>query len=333
MDQQLIEPRAQRAVFEDVIGRLNRQSVDKHFDAYVDVAWDDPAMALDPTDPRLELFRFDPLAHTDWYRGLPADQRAEVGLFRMASLMRTGWGFENLLQRGLLTMAYDMPNGRPEFRYLHHEIIEESHHTMMFQELVNRSGMDVEGMPRWLRILANRVVSAARWRPVLFFLFVLGGEDPVDYVQKRCLRTEVGHPLIQRIMRIHITEEARHVSFARQYLKTNLPQLSRPKRLALSLVAPVPYGIMARMLVWPMPEVAKAYRVPRDDLRRARRAPQSMAMLADSVAKPRRLCRELGLMNVVSRRLWSWMGVGDPPSTSAVGAVADPDDPAAAQAI
>ena len=41
--------------YRTLIERLSRQSVDKHFDAYADVAWDDPEMRIDPADPRWEL--------------------------------------------------------------------------------------------------------------------------------------------------------------------------------------------------------------------------------------------------------------------------------------
>ncbi len=47
------EQRADR--FTELVERLSHQSVVKHFDAYVDVPWDDPAYAIDPTDPRWEL--------------------------------------------------------------------------------------------------------------------------------------------------------------------------------------------------------------------------------------------------------------------------------------
>ena len=39
----------------DLIARLSHQSVVKHFDAYADVAWDDPEMRIDPEDPRWEM--------------------------------------------------------------------------------------------------------------------------------------------------------------------------------------------------------------------------------------------------------------------------------------
>ncbi len=137
--------------FTVMVGRLSKLSVERRFDAYADIDWDDPANAVDFTDRRYELSAIDPLRSTDWYAALPPAARAAVGGYRWAACMKTGWHFENLLQRGLLRHAFALPNGAPEFRYLHHEIIEESQHTLMFQEFVNRSGFPVRGMPWMLR--------------------------------------------------------------------------------------------------------------------------------------------------------------------------------------
>jgi hypothetical protein len=225
--------------------------------------------------------------------------------------MRLGWEFENVLQRGLLERAFWMPNGTPEFRYLHHEVVEESHHTMMFQELVNRSGLEVEGMPRYYKVLSRRVLRLARRRPALFFLFVIGGEDPVDYLQRRQLKDGGVHPLAERIMRIHITEEARHLSFARTYLKTTVPMLGPVRRRILTYVAPVLFAHMARLMVRPTSHYLKVNGVPRTVARQASRAPEGRRVVRESVAKPRKLCEELGLMTRTSRLLWRVLGVGE----------------------
>src|SRR5690606_22600373 len=54
-----------------LLARLSHQSVVKHFDAYADVPWDDPAYAIDPSDPRFELSERDALGATAWYRSQP----------------------------------------------------------------------------------------------------------------------------------------------------------------------------------------------------------------------------------------------------------------------
>lgn len=291
--------------FAQVLGKLSRQSVDKHYDAYGDVAWDSPELALDVTDPRLVLPSFDGLAQTEWYRGQPPDVQARIGAHRVAAMMKIGWHFENLLQQGLLKYAMRLPNGSPQFRYLHHEIAEESQHTMMFQEFVDRSGLPVTGMPRALvKVFEYGLSAITRFDIAGFFFAVLAGEEPVDYIQKRTMREDVKHPLVERIMRIHITEEARHVSYARELVRNVVPKLNRRQRFVLSVSAPLSFLILAPMMVNP-PKQLRHTGVPRSVLRDARRSQAGRQLLEQSVAKPRQLAEELGLMNRISRRLWN----------------------------
>ena len=300
--------------FTTMVGRLNKLSVERHFDAYADIDWDAPEFALDPTDERFELPAIDPLRHTDWYTGLSPTDRATIGCYRWAACMKTGWHFENLLQRGLLRHAFELGNGVPEFRYLHHEIIEESQHTLMFQEFVNRSGLPVKGMPWVLRRLAEWfVVPLSRVFPTLFFLFVLGGEDPVDHLQRRVLAdpdTKL-HPLVERIMRIHTTEEARHLSFARHYMHRTVPQLGFFRRLHLAIISPVVLGVMARLMLWPSYDLVRHFGVPGDVVRASNRTPQGRQLLKDSVSKTRKLFIELGLITPFSKLLWKAAGLWD----------------------
>jgi hypothetical protein len=298
-----------------MVGRLNKLSVERHFDAYADIDWDDPDNAVSTTDPRFELPDLDPLRHTDWYAAQPPDVRAAVGCHRWAAYMKTGWHFENLLQRGLLRHAFALPNGAPEFRYLHHEIIEESQHTLMFQEFVNRSGLPVRGMSwGWRKLAEWFVVPLSRVFPALFFLFVLGGEDPVDHLQRRVLRDGDADdlpPLVERIMRIHTTEEARHLSFARHYLHRRVPELGFVRRQALALIAPVVLGIMTRIMLWPTGDLIRQGGVPRQIVRRANWSPAGRQLLKDSVSKTRKLFVELGLITPLSKTLWKAAGLWD----------------------
>lgn len=299
-----------------LLPRLNRQSVEKRSDAYLDIDWDDPELQIGPDDPRCGLFEFDPLAATEWYRAQPIEVQRHVGLHRICSAFKVGMQFENLLQRGLLSYAFRLPNGAPEYRYLHHEIIEESQHSLMFQELVNRSGMPVKGMPLWLRATATVMVPVfQRLLPEQFFILVLGGEDPVDYLQRRQLREGTTHPLIEQIMKIHITEEARHIAFARTYLKDLVPRLGGFRRMMLSIRTPIVLWIMAPLMVDPSSELHRAHGVPKEVLREARRSEAGRQLRRESVAKLRRLCRDLGLMNPVSRFVWKRCGLWEDDAT------------------
>jgi hypothetical protein len=297
--------------FAALVQRLSKQSVQKHFDAYEDIDWDDPEMAISADDPRSAVFQFDGLGATEWYQRQSPEVQGRIGLHRTAYGMRVGMQFENILQRGLLAFAYRLPNGAPEFRYIHHEVAEESQHSMMFQEVVNRSGVEVDGMPLALRFLAAVLIPPVQLLdPPLFFVFVLGGEEPIDHLQRRQLRGTPTHPLVERILRIHVTEEARHVSFARQYLRTEVPKLGRLRRAHLSIATPIVLGVMTPLMVNPPAQLTRAG-VPRSVIREAVRSEEGKALRVDSVRKIRRFCRDLGLMNPAARAVWKLVGLWD----------------------
>jgi hypothetical protein len=300
-----------RETYHELVGRLSRQSVLKHFDAYADVPWDDPNYRIDPDDPRWELSADDVLGGTAWYRAQPAGVRTRIGLHLYATFMKIGTQFENVLQRGLLEFALRLPNGAPEFRYAYHECIEEGQHSLMFQEFVNRAGFDIPGLAWWQRIGSRRVVLDARDFPALFFIFVLGGEDPIDHVQRTVLCSgRPIHPLLKRIMQIHVTEEARHLCFARHYLKTTVPRLGRAKKAALAFAAPLILGQMARLMMRPSAQIIRTYGIPKDVVAEAyTNNPRHRENTLVALDKVRALCCELGLVTTWSRRLWQAGGI------------------------
>lgn len=299
--------------FTELVRRLSHQSVVKHFDAYADVPWDDPEYAIDPDDPRWELPDSFPLGATEWYRSLDAGTRSRIGLHTITSNMKAGLQFESVLKRGLLEYAFGLPDGSPEFRYVYHEVIEEAHHSLMFQEFVNRAGLETPGLTWDMRFGAQRVVGLARRSPVLFFVFVLGGEDPIDHVQRRILRSggEI-HPLIERIMRIHVTEEARHLSFARSYLRTNVPRLPDWQRQTIAFRVPFILATMASVMMRPPRHLVRTYDIPVPVLRQAYGpGTQSRQNVKDSLQKLRNLLVELGLVTRLSKRLWVRFDIWD----------------------
>jgi P-aminobenzoate N-oxygenase AurF len=321
--EELSEQVKDRKSYLGVIDRLNKASVEKHWEAYADIPWDDPDFQVDPDDPRWVMSpELDPLARTDWYRSQPVEVQARIGLWRVATAMKVGLQFENLLKRGLLNYAYWLPNGRPEFRYVYHETTEECNHGMMFQEFVNRTGLPVRGMPRSLTLLAQ----VAPWIPListeLFFVFVLGGEDPIDYVQRKSLKGgHVKHPLEQTIMKIHIAEEARHISFARHYLRHRVPGLNGSQRRLLGVAAPVVLGLMARIMLCPPGTMVRHFDIPEEVVKEAYGSPEFRGTLRECVGKIRDLMAELGLITPVNKRIWAALDIWDEPRVRAAGRV------------
>jgi len=305
-----------RETYAELVRRLSHQSVLKHFDAYADIDWDGDDFRIDPADPRWELGPEDSLGETAWYRAQPPDIRARIGLHLVATFMKTGLQFESILKRGLLDFAFDLPNGSPEYRYVYHEVIEEAQHALMFQEFVNRTGFDIPGLGGLDRFLSRTVIRLARIFPELFFFFVLGGEDPIDHVQRTALRGGRDlHPLLLRIMQIHVTEEARHLCFARHYLKRRVPELGFVRRTALAVRAPMILAVMAQLMMRPSREIVEAYGIPKEVVSEAyARNPRHRAETVEALRKVRELCIELG---IALPWLWRWLGIWEAPPLAA----------------
>src|SRR5688500_20221286 len=89
-----------RETFPELVARLSRLSVSKHYDAYADVPWDDPRYRIDPDDPRWEAGNDHALGATDWYKSQPRHVRSRIGLHIVVCSMQTGVEFENILTRG-----------------------------------------------------------------------------------------------------------------------------------------------------------------------------------------------------------------------------------------
>lgn len=298
--------------FDRLVGRLSVQSVDKHFNAYEDIPWDDPEYLIDPADPAWELSADGGLGATRWYRSLPPETRAEIGLYQIASSMKVGLQFESVLKRGLLEFAFRLPNGDPKFRYAYHEVIEEGQHALMFQEFVNRSGFDIPGLPRHLQLPTRQIVALGRRFPELFFMFVLGGEDPIDHVQREALREGDLPPLLERIVRIHVTEEARHLSFARHYLKLRADQIGVVRKLVLGIGTPLILGVMAQLMMRPSSEMIHRFNIPSEVIREAYTDNSEHASRTrDALGKVRRLSNEIGIVNPVTRPIWKVLGIWD----------------------
>ena len=110
-------------------------------------------------------------------------------------------------------------------------------------------------------------------------------------------------------MQIHITEEARHLCFARAYLQARVPALPPRRRLRLALSAPLALWSVARRMLDPPPAVVRAHRIPRKVIRAYRQSPQQRERLRESMGQARALCDELGLLTPAARALWRRLGI------------------------
>ena len=196
-------------LYDETLAILSDGSVNRHFDPYLDIDWDN--LPMDAEDPRWVLHPdVDPLGATAWYQAQPIKRQIEIGRWRTSNAIKVGAAFESILIRGMLQYIMKLPNGSPEFRYCMHEMTEECNHIQMFQELVNRIGADVPGPRKHFRILSPFIGVAGGYAYIILFMGILGGEEPIDHYQKAVIRQgDVMPPAVLRCMQIHIAEEAR----------------------------------------------------------------------------------------------------------------------------
>ncbi|MBS9532345.1 diiron oxygenase [Mycobacterium sp. M1] len=285
---------------------LSEASVRRHFDPYADIDWNAPELAVTADDPRWVLSDSDPLGRHPWYRAQPLDKQIEIGLWRQANIAKVTLQFESMLIRGLIHYASWVPNGSPEHRYCLHESVEECNHVLMFQELVNRIGVDVPGMRRWMRWVSPLLALYAGPFPNVFFFGVLAGEVPVDVIQTNALR-EPGrvHPLVEKVMAIHVAEESRHISFADSYLRKRVPGTWRINRFWMSLYVPVVFRMLAGQVLVPPRGVQGRFSVPRSVRKTMFGGADASARTTQAMfADVRMLCHEVGLMNPAARLVW-----------------------------
>jgi hypothetical protein len=282
------------------------------FDPYVDIDWDAPENVVDENDPRWQLDpNSDPLAATDWYAEQPLQRRIEMGRWITANTLKATIQFEQMLIRGVVHYAGSLPNGSPVFRYLMHELIDEAHHIQMFQEFINRTGVDVPGMRRGSRFIGPILGFIGGYASIFHFIGVLCGEQPLHYqqtLQHRGLASVP--PLLNKITYIHLAEEARHISFADDYLAQRMQSVGRFRRATYAIAFPFYLRWLIGESVGPPRTFARQFGIPRAVFKTAYwRSAQSHRMMAESAADVRRVAEDLGLRTAWSRWIWRLLGV------------------------
>jgi hypothetical protein len=303
--------------YNETLRMLSAGSVRRHFDPYVDIDWESPEFAVVPDDPRWILpASTDPLGAHPWYQAQSQARQIEIGMWRQANVAKVGLQFEQILIGGVMNYVFKAANGSPEFRYLTHEVVEECNHTMMFQEMVNRIGDDVPGMGRVMKFFGPVIPLFGRVFPTTFFVMVLAGEEPIDHIQKSVLRTgEQVHPVMAGVMRIHIAEEARHISFAHEFLRHRVPELGRFKRFVLSIAYPLIMFVACNLIVRPPRSLFRRFDMPlglRRELYWGNR--ESKARRRDLFGDVRMLAEDTTLMNPVARLWWKALRIDGKPS-------------------
>lgn len=242
--------------------RLLGSSARNSYDPDVDIDWDAPVeddLAFMPLE-RVSIYG------TPLWHSLTEEQQVELSRHEMASIASTGLWFEMMLIQMLVRHAARRDPQGDDVHYAITEIGDETRHILMFARAIRRMGVPTYSRPEIINALARFYAAVARG-PSLFAP-VLVAEETLDRLQREAMNDETIQPLIRMINRIHVVEEARHVSFARGEVAEQLRDMNPLEKafhqLATALVAAAVVTVMIN------PSVYKSVGIrPRDGLKAA----------------------------------------------------------------
>ncbi len=250
--------------FDEKLQTLIDGSIRLNFDAIKDIPWNHPDYAMDPMHPGWELPSHIDIGEHEWYQNLPDERKREVGMRRMINIAKVGPHFERPLVMAIQAYNMEQPSGSLRMKYSDLEAREEVNHIRMFEELVDRSGLDVEGTRAMFRKLVPLLTPLGAKIPAGMWTVVLAGEEPIDHLQKELLRNSDDlHPAMRDVMAIHVAEEARHISFAHEYLEENVPKLSLGHQAVLAAATPAAMRTLANAIMRPSPGELRAMGIPK----------------------------------------------------------------------
>ncbi|MGD9619713.1 MAG: diiron oxygenase [Mycolicibacterium sp.] len=277
--------------------RLLKGSVKKSYAPVVDIDWNAP---LDP-DKFFLPPRCVSLYGTPLWDGMTRAQQIELSRQELVNTLSTGIWFENILNQALLRK---MMHQDPTARSTHYELTEmgdETRHMVMFGRAIKRLGAKPVQPKRYQRIIINMLPFT--FRGSMLWVAALIGEEIFDSLQRQMMDDEELQPMVQRLMRIHVSEEARHIQFARDGLRKRAPHMRRLPKMFVANINGVGGLFFRYLFSSPVPyrrvglDPQQARHVARTSSHRHRMQVIGFAPLATFLD-------EVGLLGPVARRMW-----------------------------
>ncbi|MEZ0054034.1 hypothetical protein ABIA30_005073 [Mycobacterium sp. MAA66] len=287
-----------RAEFAD---RLLKGSVRKSYAPVVDIDWDAP---LD-SDKYFLPPKVVSLYGTPIWEAMSRAEQIELSRQELVNTLSAGIWFENILNQALLRK---MMHQDPTASATHYELTElgdETRHMVMFGKAIEKVGADPVRPKLYQRMVINALPFF--FRGSVLWVAALIGEEIFDSLQRQMMDDPELQPMVQRLMRIHVTEEARHIQFARDGLRKRTPQMSWWKRFWVGNVNGIG-GLFFRFLFTNKVQYSRVGLDARAARRMARRSPHRIETQIAGFAPLAAFLDEVGLLGPIARRLWRRTG-------------------------
>src|ERR1700753_113500 len=284
---------------EEFSDRLLKGSVKKSYEPVVDIDWDAP---LDPDKFYLPA-RLVSLYGTPMWDEMTREQQIELSRQELVNTLSAGIWFENMLNQSLLrTILHEDPTSRST-HYKLTELGDETRHMVMFGKAIERIGAKPVQPRRLHRYFINTLPLIFQ-RGSMLWMAALIGEEIFDSLQRQMMDDPELQPIIQRLMRIHVTEEARHIQVARDGLRKRSPHMRRPERWFVGNVNGLG-GWFFRYLFTNQVQYARAGLNAREARRIARNSAHRHEVQVAGFRALAPVLFDVGLMGPLARRGWA----------------------------
>ncbi|KAA9155142.1 diiron oxygenase [Amycolatopsis acidicola] len=282
---------------EKTADRLLKSSANKFYDPEVDIDWAAPL----PENMPFQLEQRSSLYGTRLWGRMSQEQRLELGKHELASIASNGIFFEVLLMQLLLKEVYNSDPTSRHAQYALTEIADECRHSTMFARSVEAVGAPAYGPVSIVHRL-GKLLPTIGYGPALYGS-ILVAEEILDRIQRESMADDTIQPLVRMVNRIHVLEEARHVTFAREEVTRGMAKLSKAELpYQRWLLAVVSFAI-TRSLINPAVYKAVGLR-PREAWEAAMHNPHWQETIRWSGERIMAFLDEAGLVGAPGMRLW-----------------------------
>jgi len=280
MNTLLLDMPATAARSEQLVAASERSTHDPFREIDWDVPIDDSAFHLPPE--LLALFG------TEAWSAMSQAEQIAYSRHETAAMFGAGIWFENALMQIVLRHLTEIDVRDPMHRYLLVEVADECRHSMMFGEFIRRAGTPSYGPTREVTFAQGPGGRA------MSYLAILAIEELLDYANRATMRDERLHPTARQISKLHVLEEARHVSFAKTYLTECWPTLDSDEQEFVRSVAP---DLVAEIVALSLDPAVFEHLGITDGIEMAKANPVYQANVVAGLSKLTTFLRDVGVID------------------------------------
>ena len=227
----------------DLAERLLKSAATLSYDPDAEIDWDAPL----PEDGYGIPAEWSTLYGTPLWDEMTEAQRITLTRHEAASMLCTGIWFEMILQQMILRDQYVKDPATPEFRFALTEIADECRHSLMFARTIEKLGAPAY-FPKPVAVQLARYFKTTSKGEAAYGAGLVA-EEVLDVLQRDMMRDPNVLEICRTTARIHVTEESRHMKFARAEVREHLKNASAfRRRRHAALIAMVAYVIVTNLV-------------------------------------------------------------------------------------